>query len=153
MQFRKVLVVVCLLPTVFGCGCPPPPGSIESLCNNYQWSNDVFAGRVINASCNCIPPRNDNSYGPADISCLSGEGTQYFTTEVVAGATCDSGWWYALLSCDAVLNKFQPIGKFVVTYTVNTAVMYLTRIQSARMKDKCLWIVFRCALRLVQIWV
>ena len=59
MQLRIVLVVVCLLPTVFGCGCPPPPGQLESLCNDYQWSDDVFAGRVINSSCNCIPPPND----------------------------------------------------------------------------------------------
>ena len=118
MKLREVLVVVCLLlPTVLGCSCPYPPGystPLGSLCNNYQWSSDVFAGRVINASCNCIPPLNDTSYGPANISCLSGDVIEYFTTEVVAGATCDAGIFpYGLISCDMVLNKFQPIGKFV----------------------------------------
>ena len=118
MKLREVLVVVCLLlPTVLGCSCPYPPGystPLGSLCNDYQWSSDVFAGRVINASCNCIPPLNDTSYGPANISCLSGDVIEYFTTEVVAGATCDAGIFpYGLISCDMVLNKFQPIGKFV----------------------------------------
>ena len=110
----------CVFVVAHGIGMFVPLSSglfysaIGSLCNDYQWSSDVFAGRVINASCNCIPPLNDTSYGPANISCLSGDVIEYFTTEVVAGATCDAGIFpYGLISCDMVLNKFQPIGKFV----------------------------------------
>ena len=82
------------------------------ICRDYQWSSDVFAGRVISASCNCIPPLNDSSYGQANISCLSGNGiSEYFTSAVVAGATCDASiQMYGILSCDRVLNKFKPIG-------------------------------------------
>ena len=114
-KLRGVLVIVCLLPVAFGCSCPYPPGystPLGSLCNDYEWSSDVFVGRVINASCNCIPPRNDSSYGPANISCLAGDISEYFTTEVVAGSTCDDDIPYGILSCDVVLNKFRPTGKF-----------------------------------------
>ena len=82
---------------------------------DYQRSPDVFAARVINASCNCLPPQyndssSDNPYGPANISCLSS--SEYFTTEVVSGATCDAGIqpYGILLSCDMIPSKFTPTG-------------------------------------------
>ena len=112
----QLLVATCLLlPTVFGCSCVSPPEystPLESLCRDYQWSSDVFAGRVISASCNCIPSLNDSSYGQANISCLSGNISEYFTTAVVAGATCDDGIQpYGIVSCDMILNSFKPTGK------------------------------------------
>ena len=85
-KLRGVLVIVYLLPAAFGCSCPYPPGystPLGSLCNDYERSSDVFVARVINASCNCNPPSNDSSYGPANISCLAGDISEYFTTEVV----------------------------------------------------------------------
>ena len=116
------IIVICLtfLPaTVFGCSCAFPPEystPLESLCRDYQWSSDVFAGRVISASCNCIPPLNDSSqYGQANISCLSGNvSEEYFTSAVVAGATCDAFFpSFGILSCDRVSDRFKPIGKLV----------------------------------------
>ena len=112
----QLLLAICLfLPTVFGCSCIYPPEystSLESLCGDFQWSDDVFAGRVISASCNCIPSLNDSSYGQANISCLSSTIAEYFTSEIVAGATCDAGFrGYGILSCDRLLNSFKPTGK------------------------------------------
>ena len=149
-HLKLVTIAVCLLPAVFGCSCVYPPKYstvIESLCEDYQWSSDVFAARVINASCNCIPPYNNSSYGPANISCLSS--SEYFTTEVVSGATCDAGiQTYGILSCDMILNKFKPIGRFQLTQQRN---VYYWHVQSVLMKDKCSWTVLHCALQLVQI--
>ena len=112
----QLLVAACLLlPTVFGCSCVYPPEystPLESLCRDYQWSSDVFAGRVISASCNCIPPLNDSSYGQADISCVWGNISEYFTSAVIAGATCDTDIQpYGILSCDRVLNRFKLTGR------------------------------------------
>ena len=147
-----ILVTICLFPMVFGCSCVYPPlysTPLESLCMDYQWSSDVFAGRVINASCNCIPPHNDSSYGPANISCLSSDISEYFTTEVVSGATCDAGIrTFGVLSCDMILNKFTPTGRFQLTKQHN---VYYWHVQSALMKDKCSWTVLHCVLQLVQI--
>ena len=115
MKLIDILVVTCLLPMVFGCSCSLSSqlSPLESLCRDYQWSSDVFAARMINASCNCIPPYNNSSYGPANISCLSSDISEYFTTEVVSGATCDAGIeMNGILSCDMILNKFKPIGRF-----------------------------------------
>lgn len=61
---------------------------------------------MITASCNCIPPRNDNySYGSADVSCLAGNISDgKFSSEVVAGAACDADIQsYRLLSCNSIL--------------------------------------------------
>ena len=119
-NLTQFLIAVCLLlPTVFGCSCVYPPEystPLESLCRDYQWSSDVFAGRVINASCNCIPPRNDSSYGQANISCLSGNISEYFTSAIVVGATCNASIQvpYGILSCDRVLNQFKPIGRLAI---------------------------------------
>ena len=112
---NSIFIISLLLPTVFGCSCVFPPEystPLESLCRDYQWSSDVFAGRVISASCNCIPPLNDSSYGQANISCLSGNISEYFTSAVVAGATCDAGiQGFGILPCDRVLDRFKPIGR------------------------------------------
>ena len=56
-------------------------------------------------SYNCIPPRNDSSYSLANISCLAGDISEYFTTEIVAGSTCDDDIPYGILSCDFVLTE------------------------------------------------
>ena len=105
------MMAMCLLPTVFGCSCFYPPEystRLESLCGDYQHSSDVFAGRLISASCNCVPPRNDSSYGQGDIACLSANvSSDYFTTEVVSAAACSAGIYW---SCDTILNRFKPIG-------------------------------------------
>ena len=116
MLHGLLLVALCLLPTVFGCSCVYPPEystPLESLCRDYQWSTNVFTARVINASCNCIPPRNDSSYGPADVTCLSGtiSDSEYFTSEIVAGATCNASISLYGVSCNSILNKFKPTGK------------------------------------------
>ena len=112
----RILAVICLLPTVLGCSCFFPPEystPLESLCNDYERSVDVFVGRVINASCNCVPSQNDSFYGSADILCLSGNISEYYTSEVVAGATCNVSdiTFYGLQTCNAILNKFNPTGK------------------------------------------
>ena len=113
MADPSLLLLISLLPMVFGCSCVWPP---ESLCSDYGRSTNVFTGRVINASCNCIPPRNDNSYryGGADIACLSGDiSGEHFSSEVVAGATCDVAGFqpYGPLPCNTILAKFKLIGK------------------------------------------
>ena len=113
-----ILVVINFLPTAFGCSCAFPPvysTPLESLCRDYQWSPDVFAGRVISASCNCIPPVNDSStYGQANISCVSGEKSDFFTSAVVAGTTCDASiQGFGTVSCDRVLERFKPIGRLL----------------------------------------
>ena len=107
-----IQVIWLLLPMVLGCTCPDPNYStqLESLCLDYQASSDVFAVRVINASCNCIPSLNDSSYGQAAISCLSGRFSEYFTSEIVAGATCGYEG-FGILSCDSVLSKFRAFGR------------------------------------------
>ena len=111
----QLLLAICLLPTVFGCSCYFPPGvrftSLQSMCRDYYRSSNVYAGRVINASCTCISPVNNSSYGQASsISCLSGSGlSEYFTSEIEG--TCVANFLpYGLLSCDRVLDKFQPTG-------------------------------------------
>ena len=146
------LAICLLLPTVFGCSCVYPAEystPLESLCEDFQWSDDVFAGRVISASCNCIPPLNDTSYGQANISCLSSSISEYFTSEIVAGATCDAGFQgYGILSqsCDRLLNSFKPTGKFLsVTFTIEMYVLW-----SVHMKAKCIWIVPRTVRRHAQ---
>ena len=107
-----IQVIWLLLPVAFGCSCGGPPNSnkLESLCLDYQASPDVFTARVINASCNCISSLNDSSYGQPTISCLSGRLSEYFTSEIVARATCGYPG-YGILSCDRVLNKYKAIGR------------------------------------------
>ena len=115
MALLIAIQVICfLLPTVFGYNCEKPTYStaLESMCDDYQASSDVFTVRVINASCNCIPSIKDISYGQAAISCLSASGgsSDYFTSEIVAGATC--GYQGSkILSCDRVLNMYKAFGK------------------------------------------
>ena len=155
MKLIGILVTVCLLPMVFGCSCGEPDYStpLESLCMDYhsQWSSDVFAGRVINASCNCVPSYNHDPYfgSSTNIACLSSDISEYFTTEIVSRAECDDVIdTYGVVSCDVILNKFKPTGRFQLTKQHN---FYYWHVQSVLMKGKCSWTVLHCALQLVQI--
>ena len=154
MKLIGILVTICLLPTVFGCSCSYDPDlytPLELLCMDYQVTSDVFAGRVINASCNCVPSYNHYPYADSstNISCLSSDISEYFTTEIVSRAECDDGIdTYGVLSCDVVLNKFKPTGRFQLTKQHN---FYNCHVQSVLMKGKCSWTVLHCVLQLVQI--
>ena len=154
MKLISILVTMCLLPTVFGCTCGYDPDlytPLELLCMGYQVTSDVFTGRVINASCNCVPSYNHDPYfgSSTNIECLSSDISEYFTTEIVSRAECDDFIdTYGVLSCDTVLNKFKPTGRFQLTKQHN---FYYWHVQSVLMKDKCSWTVLHCALQLVQI--
>ena len=114
-QFVTVAAtILCFLQTALGCSDPcvrPRQYStpLESVCIDYQWSRRVFAGRLINASCNCIPSV------PTRVACLSGNVLEdQFTSKVVAEATCDDiniPRFLGPLSCKMILEKFKPIGR------------------------------------------
>ena len=146
--------ILCFLQTVLGCSCFFPPHystPLESVCIDYQWSSRVFAGRVINASCNCIPSV------PTRVACLSGNVSEnQFTSRVVAEATCDGGGIFPFFgprSCKTILDKFKPIGRLRYILYIYVAALYTSPcIQIALMKDKCLWTVLHCVLQRAQTW-
>jgi len=103
---------------VWGCSCTDESFTqsiLESLCQDYNFSADVFVARVLNASCNCIPSvgHADFFQNVTDISCVTGALTSgQFTSEVVTRGSCDVGLdLYGVLSCDSIVSSFQPNGK------------------------------------------
>ena len=99
---------------VYGCSCVDYP---RPLCGDYESSNNVYAARVINATCSCIP---DSSYdtnsgysfyaNTTNVSCVSttlhsGE----LVSETVVRTTCDVYDSYNILPCANILADF--VGK------------------------------------------
>jgi len=115
-----VLLLVCYPLMVLGCSCLPEQYS-QSACADYQFSDDVFVARVINATCNCIPSVNSNTNGfqnIADISCTSASLTESgeFTNAILTQATCDAmDHVYGVLTCDTINGFFQPTGEAIST--------------------------------------
>ena len=103
---------------VSGCSCVEESftqSSLESLCQDYDFSSNVFVARVLNASCNCVPSIGDADFfqNVTDISCVTGALTSgQFTSEVVIRGSCDvTSNLYGVLSCDSIMSSLQPNGK------------------------------------------
>ena len=96
---------------VYGCSCPEYP---LPLCDYYESIDNVYAARVINATCSCIP---DSSYdtnsgysfyaNTTNVSCVST--TLYsgeIVSETVVRTTCDVYDSYYILPCAIILADF-----------------------------------------------
>jgi len=125
-KMRSVRVLCwCFLVTfglpvkVWGCSCTDDSFTqpiLESLCQDYNFSANVFVARVLNASCNCIPSVVDGAdffQNVTDISCVTGAlASGQFTSGVVTRGSCDVGRdLYGVLSCDSIMSSLQPDGK------------------------------------------
>ena len=98
---------------VNGCSCPDSP---LSLCDDYRRSASVYAARVINATCSCIPDVDyyDLNSGisfyayTTNVSCVSaGRDSRGLFSETVVRASCDvNDSYHGILPCKNVLTKF-----------------------------------------------
>ena len=117
--YESILTLLWLLPIlqlssvmVYGCSCPRYP---VSLCDDYESSSSVYAARVINATCSCIPDGGyyDTNSGVSfyanttNVSCVSaalysGE----VVSETVVRTTCDVYDSFYILPCKNILTNF-----------------------------------------------
>ena len=103
------------LSMVYGCSCPEWP---VALCDNYETSSNVYAARVINATCSCISEGyHDVNSGYAfhgnttNISCVtaaidSGELVSETVVRTEVRTTCDVYDNYNILPCKNILINF-----------------------------------------------
>ena len=133
MRFKIIsvlwLMVQCSSEVVDGCSCPvgSPP-----LCDYYRSSADVYAVRVINGTCNCIPDvdyYNDELVAfyanTTNVSCVTaGRDSRGLVSETLVRASCDNyRRIYQILPCRNVLTKFAgklpcQDGPEIASYTV-----------------------------------
>ena len=90
----------------------------EPLCDNYGSINDVYAARVINATCSCIPANSyhDTNSGysyyenTTNVSCVSAAlDSGEVVSETVVRTTCDVYDSFYILPCNNILADF--VGK------------------------------------------
>ena len=115
--YESIWILLWFLPIlqlpsvmVYGCSCLRYP---VSLCDDYESSSSVYAARVINATCNCVPDGGTNGgysfYAYTNnVSCVSAALTDSgeVVSETVVRTTCNVYRSFPGLPCKNILADF-----------------------------------------------